>query len=235
MPTEHYFSERPAAEGGRHRFSAELRGFELTFVTEAGVFSRERVDRGTRLLIKHLEVRPGDRVLDLGCGYGAVGIVAAKLAPLGRVTLVDINARAVGLARENLQLNWIPNAEVQEGDGFAPVAGRAFDVIALNPPIRAGLGVVHPLIEHGSDHLAPGGRFYLVGRTKQGVVRIGEKMGGVFGNVSEVGKGGGYRVYMSRAEGQQRGQETRSCPTTPAGGDAETSPPYNCPTGFAIP
>ena len=201
MPTEHYFSERPAGEGGRLRFTAELRGFELTFVTEAGVFSRERVDRGTRLLIKHLEVGPSDRVLDLGCGYGAVGVVAAKLAPQGRVTLVDINTRAIELARQNLVLNGISNAEAHQGDGFAPVGEARFDVIALNPPIRAGLAVVHHLIEEASNHLAVGGRFYLVGRTKQGVVRISEKMREVFGNASEFAKGGGFRLYLSqRAE-----------------------------------
>ncbi len=199
MPTDHYFSERPAGEGGRLRFTAELRGFELTFVTEAGVFSRERVDRGSRLLIKHLAVAPNDRVLDLGCGYGAVGIVAAKLAPQGYITLIDINTRAIELAKQNLALNGISNAAAHQGDGFTPVGDACFDVIALNPPIRAGLAVVHRLIAEASDHLAAGGRFYLVGRTKQGVVRIAEKMREAFGNVTEVAKGGGYRLYLAQA------------------------------------
>jgi 16S rRNA (guanine1207-N2)-methyltransferase len=223
--TNHYFSERPASAGGRRVFTAELRGFEIRLATEAGVFSREGVDRGTRLLIKHMEVRPTDRFLDLGCGYGVVGIVAAKLAPQGQVTLVDINERAVALARENLSLNEIGNAEALQGDGLAPVSGRVFDVIALNPPIRAGLAVVYSLIEQARGRLAGTGtagfslpasvltlgspaeacatrggeasRFYLVGRTKQGVLRIGEKMRQVYGNAEEVAKGGGYRVYLS--------------------------------------
>ncbi len=197
MPSDHYFSERPAAAGGRHVFTAELRGFELQLVSEAGVFSRERVDRGTRLLVKHFEVKPADRFLDLGCGYGVVGVIAAKLAPEGQVTLVDINQRAVELARENVRGNGIGNAEALQGDGFAPVPDRVFDVIALNPPIRAGLRVVHQLIEQAHDHLAPGGRFYLVGRTRQGVVRIAEKMRQVYGMAEEVAKGGGYRLYVS--------------------------------------
>jgi len=198
MPSDHYFSQRPASTGGRRVFTAELRGFEIRLVTEAGVFSREGVDRGTRLLIKHMEVGQADRFLDLGCGYGVVGVVAAKLAPQGQVTLVDINERAVALARENLQANGIANAEALQGDGFAPVANRVFDVIALNPPIRAGLAVVKRLIEQASVHLAPGGSFYLVGRTRQGVLRIAEKMNQVFGNAEEVAKGGGYRLYLSR-------------------------------------
>ncbi|HUU55585.1 MAG TPA: methyltransferase [Armatimonadota bacterium] len=198
MPSDHYFSEKPAARGRRQIIEADLRGFTIKLITEAGVFSRERVDRGTRLLINHVAVQPADSVLDLGCGYGVVGVVAALLAPEGRVTLVDINHRAVALARRNLTLNTIANAEVLQGDGFAPVAGRAFDLIAFNPPIRAGSHVVHRLIEEASHHLAAGGRLYLVGRTKQGVIRISEKMSEVFGAADEIAKGGGYRLYLSR-------------------------------------
>jgi len=232
VPTDHYFTERPSSPGARRALAATLRGFELHLITEAGVFSRDRVDPGTALLIKHMDVQPADRCLDLGCGYGVVGIIAAKLSAQGHVTLVDINERAVALARENLKANSITNAEALQGHGFAPVADRVFDVIALNPPIRAGLAVVHQLIEQAHAHLASTGtagfslqptvitpspdspraqsrglergkggevpRLYLVGRTKQGVVRLAEKMRQVFGNAEEVAKGGGYRLYVSR-------------------------------------
>jgi 16S rRNA (guanine1207-N2)-methyltransferase len=198
MASQHYFSKEPASAGGRRVITDTVRSLEVRLVTEAGVFSRERIDVGTRLLIKHLEVRPTDRVLDLGCGYGAVGVVVAALASEGQVTLVDINQRAVALAQENLILNGIHNAQILQGDGFTPVAGQAFDLIALNPPIRAGLRVIHPLLEQAREHLTSAGRFYLVGRTRQGVVRLAEKMRSVFGNVEEVAKGGGYRVYLSR-------------------------------------
>jgi len=195
--TEHYFTKHPSSRGGRMTFTVALRGHELRLTTEAGIFSRSRVDPGTRLLIQHMEIAPADAVLDLGCGYGVVGVVAAKLAPQGRVTLVDINERAVALAAENLRANDIDNAEAVQGDAFAQVANRRFDVIALNPPIRAGNAVVHALIERARDHLEPGGRFYLVGRTQQGVVRLAAKTAEVFGDVHEVAKGGGYRVYLA--------------------------------------
>jgi 16S rRNA (guanine1207-N2)-methyltransferase len=198
MPDDHYFSEVPAARGGRRIVTVELRGFTLRLVTEAGVFSREQVDRGTRLLVKHLDVRATDRALDLGCGYGVVGIITALLAPEGHVTLVDINRRAAALAEQNLALNTIHNAEVLHGDGVAPVHDRSFELIALNPPMRAGLAVVHRLIGETRDHLAPGGRFYLVGRTKQGVIRLSQKMCEVFSDVREIAKGGGFRLYCSR-------------------------------------
>jgi len=197
MPNEHYFTPEPQAEGGLRSFTIALRGHEFTFVTEAGVFSRARVDRGTRLMIAEMQIDPTDRVLDLGCGWGAVGAVAARLAAEGHVTLVDINARAVALACANLAANAITNAEVLQSDGYASLSGREFDAIALNPPQRAGLAVVHRRIEEGREHLVPGGRFYLVARTQQGAVRLGKKMAEVFGNAEHVATGGGYRVFLS--------------------------------------
>jgi len=197
MPDEHYFTPDPSAHERPRHFTVVLRGQEFTLATEAGVFSRERVDRGSRLLIAHMIVSPADQVLDLGCGYGIVGLVAARLAPQGRVTMVDINARAVRLAQVNLRANGIRNAEVLLGDGFDPVAGRRFDAIAINPPVRAGFALIHRLIEEAQEHLRAGGRFYLVGRTRQGVKRLAEKMRLVFGDVEEIAKGGGYRVYLA--------------------------------------
>jgi 16S rRNA (guanine1207-N2)-methyltransferase len=197
VPSNHYFSERPTARGQRRTFTATLRGRDIHLITEPGVFSRGRVDRGTRLLVEHMEVGEEDRFLDLGCGYGVVGIVAALLAPTAQVTLVDINQRAVELARANLRANGIQNAQVLHGDGFAPLPGRTFDVIALNPPIRAGLPVVHRLIEQARNRLSPDGRFYLVARTKQGAVRLAEKISQTFGAAEEMAKGGGYRLYLS--------------------------------------
>ncbi len=197
MSGDHYFTPHPRARGGRRTLSVTLRGQQLRLTTEAGVFSRRRVDRGTRLLIENMEVNPADSVLDLGCGYGVVGLVAARLASQGRVTLVDVNQRAVDLARANLRANGVQNAEAISGDGFAPVAGRSFDVIALNPPIRAGFAVVHTLISESVQHLHHGGRLYLVGRTKQGVIRLAAKMREVFGRAEEIARGGGYRLYLS--------------------------------------
>jgi len=197
MPTDHYFLPHPSASGKRRSFTATLHGHEVRLTTETGVFSRERVDPGTRLLIENLKIGPGERLLDLGCGYGVVGIVAALLALDAHVTLVDINERAVELARANLRANNIENAEVLQGDGFTPLAQRTFDAIALNPPIRAGLSVVHRLIEESQHHLSPGGRFYLVGRTRQGAVRLAQKMTAVFGEVEELAKRSGYRLYLS--------------------------------------
>jgi len=201
MGDEHYFNRRPTSPRDRRVLAVALRGLRLRLVTEGGVFSRRRVDPGTRLLIEHMQIGQADRVLDLGCGYGVVGIVAASLASHGSVTAVDVNERAVALTRENARSNAIRNLEALQGDGVAPVAGKAFDVIAFNPPMRVGNIVVHRLIEDAACHLAPGGRFYLVGRTQQGVARLAAKMAQVFGQVEEVAKKGGYRLYLSRGVG----------------------------------
>jgi len=213
---QHYFTPQPKATGGRRVIAATLRGHRFRLVTEGGVFSRGRVDTGTRLLIAAMQVAPTDSFLDLGCGYGVVGVVAAQLAPQGRIVLVDVNERAVALARENLALNAIQNAEARHGDGFAAVGEEYFDVIALNPPIRAGLAVVHRLILEAAHHLAPGGRFYLVARTRQGAVRLAAKMGEAFGNVEEAAKGGGYRVFVSRRPSPPSHRKDRHARPIPA-------------------
>ena len=135
--SEHYFTRRPQSAEDRRRFQTELRGFSFLFVTDAGVFSRDDVDEGSRTLIGLMELAPGARVLDIGCGYGPIGLAAARLAPQGHVTMTDINERAAELARENARLNGIANVTVKTGDLFEPVAGETFDVILANPPIRA--------------------------------------------------------------------------------------------------
>jgi 16S rRNA (guanine1207-N2)-methyltransferase len=149
-------------------------------------------------LLQAVQVAGASSILDLGCGYGVVGIVLARRAPTARVALVDVNPRAVALAVENIVLNDVPNAEALCGDGCAPVAGRTFDVIAMNPPIRAGRAVVLRLIEEGRACMSPSGRLYLVARTSQGAQTLGRLMGERFARVTEVERGGGFRVYEAR-------------------------------------
>ncbi len=197
---DHYFSAKPTSPSRRRwvRLAVGDRVFE--FATDRGVFSYGAVDRGTRLLLETLEVRPDDEVLDVGCGYGVLGIVAAARAPQGRAVLVDVNERAVALSRENAQHNRVQNVEVLAGDLYGPVQGRRFDLVATNPPIRAGRAVLRVLVEGAREHLRPGGRFYLVVRTAQGARTLGRMVSEVFGNVQEVARGGGYRVYRAVRE-----------------------------------
>src|SRR2546428_10951693 len=133
---EQYFARRPASRRRPAEFHVSVRGHAFRFRTDAGVFSRGELDRGTELLLAALEVGPCDLIMDLGCGYGVVGIVAARLSEGGHVILTDVNERAVALARKNIAANRIANAEVRLGDLYEPVRDMAFDHIVCNPPIR---------------------------------------------------------------------------------------------------
>lgn len=179
----------------------EIRGQSLRLRTDAGVFSRGKLDRGTELLLEALEVGPCELILDLGCGYGVIGLVAARLAQGGHVVLTDLNERAVALAKANLNANGVTNAEVRRGDLYDPVAGMAFDHIVCNPPIRAGRGVVDRIIQEAPSHLLGGGKLWLVARTRQGADSIRTRMAEAFGNAEIVKRGSGYKVLCSVREG----------------------------------
>ena len=179
------------------RFTVRIGDKEFTFETDAGVFGKRRLDPGTRLLLESVALPSAGAVLDLGCGWGAIGTVVGARAPACRVYLVDLNRRAVELARKNLALNGVTNGEVREGDGFAPLSGLRFDLILTNPPVRAGKAVLYRLLEEAAAHLVPGGRFVAVIGNKQGADSYRNKVREVFGNAADIGKGGGYRVIQA--------------------------------------
>lgn len=135
--SQHYYSQQPEARHDRRSIDTELRGKRLRFTSDAGVFSKGDIDHGSRVLIEAMEILEDAKVLDVGCGYGPIGISAAHLASKGHVTMIDINSRAVELARENAQHNGIRNVTVMESDVLSAVEGQTFDVILTNPPIRA--------------------------------------------------------------------------------------------------
>jgi 16S rRNA (guanine1207-N2)-methyltransferase len=199
--SDHYYTAQPQSLSQPKIYDDELRGFPLTLWTDHGVFSVGHTDTGSRELIDAMEVSGSARILDLGCGTGVIGIVAAKLAPDAHVILTDPNSRAVDLARLNLEKNLVRNAEVRLGEGLDPVADERFDVILTNPPIRAGNPVVFGLIADAARHLTPDGRFYLVARTKQGAKTFAKEMSSHFASVEQVGQGSGFRVYCGTAAG----------------------------------
>ena len=140
----------------------DLPGSPYTVETRAGVFSRDGLDSGTRLLIDCMEVRLTDHILDWGCGWGALGMIAARLSVKGSATLVDSNIRAVSCAEENLNRNRICNAVVHVGDARVFDRREKFDLIVSNPPFHDGNAAAHPLIEGAFRALRPGGRLMLV-------------------------------------------------------------------------
>src|SRR5947199_1847636 len=141
-----YFEKRPASARRPARITVTIRGRPFLFQTDSGVFSREGLDRGTELLLEAIEVGPCESILDLGCGYGVIGIVAAHVCQGGHVILTDVNERAAALARANLVANGTRHAEVRIGDVYAPVDGFGFDHIPCNPPAPPGRIVGVPII-----------------------------------------------------------------------------------------
>src|SRR6266705_3539627 len=128
--SEQYFSARPKSRRRQADIHPVIRGHPFAFRTDAGVFSGDKIDRGTELLLEAIEIGPCELILDLGCGYGAIGIVAARLSEGGHVILTDVNERTVALARKNIAANGIANAEVRQGDLYEVVRrGSGFKVL----------------------------------------------------------------------------------------------------------
>jgi len=199
-PTEQYFAERPHARPNRRELRFLYRGELLSFVVDSGVFASQRLDPGTALLIENLGLRPTDRVLDLGCGWGAVGVAAARSAPRGEVILTEVNRRAARLAEQNLARNGARNASVLVGSSFEPVEEATFDVVATNPPYRAGRDLVLEMLTEVPRHLAPGGRLLLVGKGSQGILFYQTWLASHWApGVRVLARGSGYRVLEAPA------------------------------------
>lgn len=196
--SEHYYTEKPTVAHDRRIVETVLRGKTMKFVTDAGVFAKEGIDFGSRLLIETMEFPPDARVLDVGCGYGPIGICAAMLAERGMVTLVDVNERALRLAEENARLNGVRNVRVLPGDLFSPLGGETFSHILSNPPIRAGKRVVHRLFADAYDHLTGGGELWIVIRKQQGAPSALAKLEEIYDEVQVKERKKGYFVYCAK-------------------------------------
>ena len=192
--TKMYFAENPDAKHDIHELNVELLGQRLTFLTDAGVFSKKMIDYGSRVLLSVLDFEAGERVLDVGCGYGPLGLTLAKAQGVA-ATMVDINQRALDLAQKNAERNQI-SAEILQSNVYEKVSG-IFDHIISNPPIRAGKQVVHEVISGSYEHLTEGGDLTLVIQKKQGAPSAKSKMETVFGNCEIVKKDKGYYILRS--------------------------------------
>jgi 16S rRNA (guanine1207-N2)-methyltransferase len=198
---DHYYTTNPHIGHETIEFTVNLRGITLKLRSDAGVFSKYRIDNGTKLLIEALRLEENQRqILDLGCGYGPIGLIIASLLPNALVYMSDINERAVGLARNNAALNQIGNVRIAAGAGLTPFVGEKFDLIVTNPPIRTGKGNIYAMIDQSAAALNPGGWFVAVVATKQGAKSYERKLAEVFQNAVEWEKGSGYRVIAGRKE-----------------------------------
>jgi len=190
---DHYFTETPESAHKPMCVQADYRGHSFAFRTDSGVFSRTEIDRGSRELLAALPETISGAVLDMGCGYGVLGICIQKLNPGCKLTMADVNKRALALAKENATANGV-HAEIIQSDGFTALAGKYFDLIITNPPIRAGKQVIYQMFADAANALTANGALMLVIRKRQGAPSAVMELQTLFQTVTVLAKKGGYWV-----------------------------------------
>ena len=196
--SDHYFVAEPKSEQRFGLVRTALCGKDFEFLTASSVFSKRRVDPGTRLLIESMVLPKTGCVLDIGCGYGAVGIAAAALNPKLSVVMSDVNMRAVRLTRKNVELNNIPNADVRYGFLYEPVEDLVFNCVLSNPPVSAGMEMVKAIVKEAPKIMADKATLQMVIRSKIGAKVLPSLFNETFRNCVVLARESGFRVLMGQ-------------------------------------
>ncbi|MCI1986510.1 MAG: class I SAM-dependent methyltransferase [Lactobacillus sp.] len=192
-----YFTNDPELAHDEHQFDFTLAGHSLRFTADNGVFSKHTIDYGSRVLIAVVAAAmPKGSLLDVGCGYGPIGLALAKADSTLQVTMSDVNQRALALAQRNATANGVQNVTIIESSVYAAIAG-SFDTIVTNPPIRAGKEIVSEILAGAWAHLNPGGALYAVLQKKQGAPSAKKLLQARFGNAEVVKKDKGYYILKA--------------------------------------
>ncbi len=194
----HYFSQEPDSRLEYGLIDTFLRGRRYRFLSASGIFSAKKVDNGTRVLVETMPIPREGRLLDMGCGNGVIGLVAASESPSLEVTLTDVNPRAAMVAAMNVDRMGLGNVRVLTGSLYEPVVGEEFDVIVSNPPISAGMRrVVEPLVRGAQSHLAVGGCLVVVVQSNKGGRTLAGFLDDCFGGHEVLERKSGYRVLCA--------------------------------------
>lgn len=196
---EHYYTKDPQSRIKEKTFSQTIKGVTLNFTAVSGVFSFDgRIDRASELLIKSFTPSMGHAgtFLDLGCGYGVIGLFLKAFFPGLKATLSDVNNRAVEYSRQNAAINNL-DVNVVASDLYDNLGDVLFDDVVSNPPVAAGKKLTFRLITESARHINEGGSLWLVAFHNKGGATLRTKMAEEFGNVEDVEKSGGIRVYRS--------------------------------------
>lgn len=202
----HYYDENPTAKSDKKVITYRSNGTNFEFVTDTNVFSRNEIDYGSDFLLNCMiedlkqdkRLTSGKKFLDLGCGYGPVGIVMKSVFKGLVVTQTDVNERAVNLAKVNANNNRIPIHDLKQGSVMEHFSeDEMFDIVATNPPVRAGKAIVFAFYEQAYKHMNEGGMIYVVLQRKQGAPSTEKKLQELFGNCETMGVSSGYRVMKS--------------------------------------
>ena len=188
-----------------------IKNVELTFATTNHLFSPKKIDLGTLAMLSVIDFNEDDQVCDLGCGYGVVGILAAKLTGPERVTMIDNDEQAIKIAKENVRLNQLPEMKVILSDGFSNVNETNFTKIISHPPYHADFSVPKAFIEKGFNRLAKNGALYLVTKRKAWYMN---KLTAIFGG-AKIWEIDGYYVFMAIKKSESYAKVKQQKPKTP--------------------
>lgn len=194
---DHYYSSNPTSKSDERILEYEISDISFKFISDNGVFSKNHVDFATDFLLNVISKEEiSGKVLDVGCGYGVIGITLSKLFDVD-VTMLDVNSRALELAKRNAAKNETENAKIIESNGFENI-NEQFDVIVTNPPIRAGKSVIYNIYEEAKKHLNQYGKFYLVINKKHGAPSTIKYLKELFNEVEILDKKAGFNVIRCR-------------------------------------
>ena len=195
----HYFQNDPNLASNLHKISFDINDLHMSLWTDNGVFSKSRVDEGSFAFLKVLlPLGLSGKILDLGCGYGTIGLTIAMASPQASVTLADINTRALALCEKNAQeLGLSQRVTILLSDIYENIEGQ-YDSIVVNPPIRAGKRVTYAMYEGAKQRLIDGGSLFIVIRKAQGAPSASKYIEELFGNITLLKRDKGYYVYQAK-------------------------------------
>ena len=194
----HYFQDDPNLASNIKTISFEVNGLAMNLLTDNGVFSKNKVDEGSLAFLRViLPLELGKNILDLGCGYGTIGLTLAIAKKDARVTLADVNARALALCKRNADAyNLGQRVTILQSDIYEKIEGK-YDSIVINPPIRAGKSVTYRMYEEAKQYLIDGGSLFIVIRKAQGAPSASKYIESVFGNIALLKRDKGYYIYQA--------------------------------------
>ena len=194
----HYFQDDPKLASNIKTITYEVNGISMQLFTDNGVFSKGKVDEGSLAFLKViLPLDLGKNILDLGCGYGTIGLTLAIAKKEARVTLADINTRALTLCKKNADAyNLSQRVTILQSDIYTKIEGK-YDSIVINPPIRAGKSVTYKMYEEAKQYLIDGGSLLIVIRKAQGAESAAKYIESIFGNVKLLDRHKGYHIYQA--------------------------------------
>ena len=196
----HYYDEVQTSSEDLEKIVINTKDLSFELFSGSGVFSRKKIDAGSKLLVENALINETDEVLDIGCGIGVVGICVKKFYSQTKIFFSDVNLRALKITRLNIDLTKLNKDDliVKKSYLFDDIKDKEFDVVLSNPPYAAGRKVCFKLIEDSVNFIKTGGSIQLVARHNKGGKALKQKMLEVFGNAEDLAKGSGFRVYISK-------------------------------------